>query len=147
MLYGVRLIFKPFRKYEMNKQNGVVGIVSAVNGLVIPIPTEASNLISKRLAIKENADVVSIKRTKQLLSGAISPEEMTEVYDGAREMKNLAGDLATQINIDAVPNAQDIADIDELQEAKKPKAPKRRKVAKDEHDEQDEGRDIIRDLA
>lgn len=107
-------------KHQFSR-GGVVGIVSAVNGLVIPIPPGSAGVVS-RLAIKENAEVISAKRTKQLLSGEVAPEDMTDVLDGVATARGLAEDLANQIDPEALH-----ADIgnktarDERQEPKKPR--------------------------
>ncbi len=102
-------------------RGGVVGIVSAVNGLVVPIPSGSAGVVA-RLAIKENAEVISAKRTKQLLSGDVPPEEMTDVLDGAATDRGLAEDLANRIDADALH--ADIGNTtarDERQEPKKPR--------------------------
>lgn len=85
---------------------GTVAVVSGVNGLVVGIPAGSSAVVP-RLTSRENADVISAARTKQIMSGEVSPQAMTEVVtDRENVTKNLAADIAAQIQVDAVPANQ-----------------------------------------
>lgn len=81
---------------------GTVAVVSSVNGLVVGIPAGSSAVVP-RLTSRENAEVVSAVRTKQVMTGEVSPQDMTEVVtDRETERKNLAADVASQINTEMV---------------------------------------------
>lgn len=85
---------------------GVVAVVSSVNGLVVGIPAGRGPVV-ERLTSRENSEVISAVRTKQVTTGEVSPQDMTEVVTN-REMehKNLAADIASRINTDVVNPSQ-----------------------------------------
>lgn len=85
---------------------GVVAVVSSVNGLVVGIPAGRGAVV-ERLTSRENAEVISAVRTKQVTTGQVTPQDMTEVITGREtEAKNFAADIASRINTDAVNPSQ-----------------------------------------
>lgn len=101
---------------------GTLAVVSSVNGLVVGVPAGNKDVIG-RLATRDNANVISAVRTKQVITGEVSAADMTEVTaDRQLEKPNLASDVADQISVEAIV-AENLGDSQaELHEAKKPKS-------------------------
>lgn len=114
----------------LKPRNGTLGVVSAVNGLVIAMPAGmAAGNIVRRLTTPENATVVSISRTKELLHGDVSPADMTDVTAEKGDSKYLAESIAASIDTSAI----DVSDIGTptsvLQEPKLPKGSAAKRAA------------------
>lgn len=97
---------------------GQGAVVSSVNGMVISIPAQNKHVIPL-LTKGENAKVISSSRTSQLMTGEVSPEDMTEVV--TREVKidnRKLSHVVASIDVNAL-SADEIGDqASELKEAK-----------------------------